>query len=374
MTGSEFLAQMKDVRIPMLSKLGLAEMLKGNMPPFLDQRIACHTEAVIDGGYYKLTYYVKPNYLAIGTDADFILWPLSIIDLQNFCDAFVMTAASDPTDKSSKYFIPPKKIVFNNWLASTCKIPPQALGASDQMTWPVKIGEEQARINAAMIKAGCQITDFSRAKKAYISAPNMANTGGPTKEGVLHFTGWYGTQQIIPNERKVGEWNGQTVYGVQGGDDTGGHEASYADYSHGCDVVYYDCDVNGMAFEFDQICTHPKLHVLVSDQGPFNPRFPNIGPDARAPKTTTAMPAPLGVDANYKGPVFKSTATGLVQMAIGDPAAAASIALADPEASSDGTNPLLILGIGAALAAGAYFLFRKPSEPSAPMFRKSRFA
>lgn len=363
MTGSEFLKQVWDVRIPMLSKLGLNEMLKGNMPSFLDDRIACHTEAVIDGGYYRLTYYVKPNYLAIGTDEDYVLWPLSIIDLQNFCNAQMVTSVSDPNDQTPKWFIATKKLVLNNWYASACKIPPQALGASADMTWPVKIQQEQKQINEQMLKKGCKLTAFCRAKKAYISAPKMANdgsTGGPKTEGILHFTGWYGFEKIIPDERVVGSFNGMPVYGVQAGDETGNHEASYADYSHGCDVIYYDCDVNGMQFTFDELCTHPKLHVLVSDEGMFNPRFPNVGTGVTPPKTTDRMPAPWGAGSDYKGPVFVSDATtGIVKMsAAGDPNAAAAAAAGG--AVSKLPTVAIVAGLGA-LAIGAYFFFKKPT-------------
>lgn len=346
MKGSEFLKQVMDVRNPQLSKLALAEMLRGSEPAFLDQKVSCFTEAVIDGAHYRCDYMVKPNYLAVGDDGDFILWPLTIIDLQAYCDAHVMTG-SDPSDVTPKFFIPPKKLIFNNWYFSECKIAPQALGASNDMTWPLKITAEQDRINAAMQAAGCSVRAFSRAKKAYISAPNMSDKGGPTNEGVLHFTGWY---------NKDGSC-------IQCGDATGGHEASYADYSHGCDLIYYDVVVNGLQYNFDEVCNHPKLWPLVSDQGAFNPRFPNVGPNAKPPRQNLQMPPGGAPPADYKGPVF-ATVGGTAQMtSAGDLPTAAEVAASVDSSPTSKTG--LVLGVGVA-AAGAYLLYRVLKSPSFP--------
>jgi hypothetical protein len=344
MKGSEFLKSVMNERNPALSRLALEEMLRGSTPPFLDERIKCFTEATIDGAYYRCDYYTMPNYLAVGDDSDFMLWPLTFVDLQAYCDAHPLVSGSDPNNPSVKFFIPPKKLIFNNWYFSTCKIEPIPLGASDQMTWPVKIGEEQAAIEAAMQANGCSIRAFNRAKKAYLTAPNMSGTDGPSKVGFLHFTGWYKLKPFGDAWQK--------------GDSSGAHPATYADYSHGCDLVYHDVLVNGAPFEFDQICNDPKLHVLVSDQGAFVPRFPNAGLPVNKESIADAIPSMATPD-GYKGPVFASSG-GLVKMS-------ASGDLPPPGlGTSESASKLpLILGLGA-VAAGAYLLYRTMGSPDIP--------
>jgi hypothetical protein len=358
MTGSQFLKQIKDVRNPVLSQLALKQMLDGNMPDFNSgtRMIDCTTEAVIDGLHYVCTYRVKPQYLSIGVDDDFIQWPLTFIDLQAFCDAHILTSESDGS-KVQQWFIPSKKIVKNTWLWTTrkgCAIEAIPMGPSDDMTWPVKIDLQQQKINAAMKAKGCPITAFSRAKKAYITAPNMVGTGGPMNNGYLHFTGWYKLDGF--------GWQDQ---GYKPVDATGGHEASYADYSHGCDLVYYNCDVNGTPYTYDELCNHPVLWPLVSDQGPFNPRFPNTGSGAKeVMNKTDRMPRGEAPPASYKGPTFATTA-GVVKMSAGaDPTTEKVVDVAPyaGDVAEGGSSKLpLILG-GAGLAALGYFLWKNREQ------------
>jgi hypothetical protein len=354
MKGSEFLKQIKDVRNPILSKLALDQMLAGNMPSFLEERVTCQTEAVIDGAHYVCKYEVKPQYLSIGDDDDFIQWPLTILDLQKFCDSKTLVSDADGTSVQ-QWFIPTKKIVKNTWLttfAKGCPIDAIPLGPSDDMTWPVKIDLQQQKINAAMKAKGCPVTAFSRAKKAYISSPTSVGDGGPVNDGYLHFTGWYKLDGY--------GWQDQGYNPV---DATGGHEASYADYSHGCDLVYCYCTVNDEPFTFDELCNHPKLHVLVSDQGPFNPRHPSSGKFAKpVMNKTTRMPLSHAPPTDYTGPSFASTASGGVAKMSGgsDPTSGvvtpAAVAAATP-AAEPSKLPMLLGGAG--LLALAYWIYRR---------------
>lgn len=341
MKSSDFLKQVMDVRNPVLSQLALAEMLKGNMPSWnFSQRMKCTTSAVIDGLYYECNYFTLPQYLSVGDDADFIQWPLTIIDLQKFCDAHTLTDADGNT--SPKFYIPPKKLVKNTWGQTDCKIAAQLLGASGDMTWPVKIGLEQAKINAAMKAKGCPITAFSRAKKAYITAPNVDGSK-------LHFTGWY--------EPNGFGWEDQTRQGDPSSgyrpqDATGNHEATYADYSHGCDLVYQDVLINGRQYDFADVCRDPKLCVLVSDQGPFNPRFPNAGSPPKA--TPLPSPPPAPTPSGYKGDIYKTNAAG-APVLIKASTLPASAGGAVAESTTSIGNVLLGFGVG----IGGWLLLRR---------------
>jgi hypothetical protein len=324
MKGSEFAKQVWNVADPQRSVLALQAMLAGNMPSFLFRdRIEVVTEAVIDGLYYRGVYGTLPNYLAVGEDDDWTLWPLTIIDLQRFCDAQTLTDADGK--KVTKFFIPPAKLIYRNWLVSACKVLPQTIYPGHYVGPGTEaIVAEDRMIKDAMRAKGCPIEAFIRAKKAYNSAPNVHATGGPVGNGYLHFSGWYypgGNGLLLA---AAPEWGlaahpnadgGSYGHAIQGHDETGGHEASFADYSHGCDLVYWDMTVNGRQYAFDEVCMHPKLWVLVSDQGPFNPRWPSVGegppPSMKPPPSLPPASAP---PSGFSGQSFITKASTLVEV------------------------------------------------------------
>jgi hypothetical protein len=348
-----------NVRGQALDDAGLAAMLAGNVPEWMAAapRIPCQVSASIDGLTYYCVYYVKQNYLTIGEDDDWGTFPLSEVNLQAWCD-------------KTGCFIPPKKIIRDTWDRTDCKIAPQNIyrppagypGPLDAGIEP--IAAEQQMINEAMQQKGCSVNSFSRAKKAYITAPNMDG-------GNLHFTGWYsdgitGYKAADPglaNSKGVVQ-PPRTPYGRawQDGDDAS-HPARYADYSHGCDVVGPTVSINDQEYSFADVCAHPKLHVLVSDQGPFVPRFPNA--NLKPPSPPAPMPNAPETLASFAGPIYKTNSAGIAVLSkAGQPLVRYSVPNA-PATTNSSTSPassprglLTILGLGA-VAIGAYWYWKE---------------
>jgi hypothetical protein len=46
-----------------------------------------------------------------------------------------------------------------------------------------------------------------------------------------------------------------------------GHTWDYVDYSHGLRLIHLTAWLNGEKIELPEILLHPKLHVLISDEG-----------------------------------------------------------------------------------------------------------
>jgi hypothetical protein len=383
MTGSEFLKQMWDVVDPHRDALALKQMLDGNTPNFLNNMRACTTEAIIDGKYYRCTYQVMPQYLAIGSDADFVLWPLTQPSLQAFCNAKMLTFSDGSS--AQRFYIPTRKIVKNTWKQSDCKIIPQPISRVSSSnptghpgTKTETIATEQKMINAAMMAAGCNLRAFSRPKKAYIVRPNLDGRH-------MAFGGWFYPGGNATASGKPFLLSGDPPYrtdvNLGGGSygsqiqpwDSDFHEDTYEDYSHGCDLVYYQCDVNGMSFTFDELCNHPKLHVLVSDEGAFNPRFPNAGPNAlpalnktgRMPPAETVAEAKTNV-ASYAANAASGAVEALNQVEQDSyPTAEAPLGIdgtaragAEP---NEGVFKMFLFGLGAS-AVGAYLIHRAKKE------------
>jgi hypothetical protein len=322
MKGSEFLQQMANVDGPARDQAALKAMLAGNTPSFMESLVECRTGAVIDGLFYECVYRVRPGYLAIGTDEDFVTWPLTEPSLQAYYDA-----------GGNHWYIPPGKLVFETWRQSAVKIPtlavrrPGAAGSHPGTgTWTIDAMQKQ--VNAALAKLGAPLTAFVRAKKAYSARPGLDGAK-------LCFSGWFSPGPPLQPNPYGWSW--------QGLDDMP-HEAAFTDYSHGCDGVYYAVQVNGQQMDFADVCQDPKLHVLVSARGPFNPHFPNSGSGAPKPKAPTVVavagaPVPNG----FQGPIFKTNAAGGLDVVRADN-------IPTQAASNRGGSALGVIAIGAAVS------------------------
>jgi hypothetical protein len=291
MKWSDFVKQMASVSGSKLDALALAEMLReGSTPSWVgNPRYGCYTEAVIDGAYYRCDYKTQQNYLAIGTDEDWGVYGLTEVSLQAWCD--------HPYGGGGVWFIPTRKLVKNNWRFSTCKLPLITIDPHPGEVLASGINgfaTMQTMVNAAMVKKGCSINAFNRARKAYVCGPSMPGDN-------LYFYGWFDLDGVpLQNNNHA----------------SSPHPAkAYSDYSHGCDIVHHDATVNGTAMGIEDVSVHPKLWPLVSDDGPIVLRFPNkgIAIDTSAAAQVAGLPIPEG----YKGPVYKARNGVLQQMSMG---------------------------------------------------------
>lgn len=303
----DFATQVMNVSDPQRDALALKAMLDGHVPSWVGQpEYECTTEALIDGAYYQCRYRVMRNYLPIGEDGDnykdWGVWPLTQKSIAAWCAA-----------KGDRWYLPTKKIVANTWRESRCKINPQPISRVSKTNVAGHPGEgtetivtENRMLFDAMAQKGCPWNTFTRGLKAYAVKPNLDGS-------MQYFGGWFwpGGQGFLtedPGWRKGGIVSGGTFGDfIQGFNDTA-HFSNYEDYSQGVDLVYYNVLVNGVAMDFADVCAHPKLHVLVSDQGPLVPKFPNKG--LVGPATPAPMPPPLSTPPAFKGPEFKTQSNG----------------------------------------------------------------
>ena len=93
----------------------LAELKSGNIPDFLRHLVAITVKATdAEGREHTAVYEVMPDYLAIGSDRDFVRVPMNPHTAQAFCDAF-------------GFVLPTTKMVDDIWLQAISKIVPQPL-------------------------------------------------------------------------------------------------------------------------------------------------------------------------------------------------------------------------------------------------------
>lgn len=94
------------------------------------------------------------------------------------------------------------------------------------------------------------------------------------------------------------------IYGGQGGAVDGwaiqaynstGHFDKYTDYSQGGRLAFRRAFLDDQEVDLVDILQHPVLHVLLSDQGPFYPRYPSVGALRTAIPALVKPPVKLGL-------------------------------------------------------------------------------
>jgi hypothetical protein len=244
-SGSEFVTRLDaetghDIKRDLMIE---EQVLAGNIPPFM--RIV-HPVTVGD----RVTLYVMPDYLCVGSDEDFVRVPLNPMTAQRICDAL---GASMPT----------RKMVDVIWKACETKLDPMPWGPpydSSMMSTDRffrhdrRIRDQFARENG---KLGCLVGGHK--KDVVVSLAVEA----PRDEKVAIY-GWH-------------QSNGNPIQGP--GIQATAHEITYRDYAHGIRLVSLACMVDGKEAQVTDVLKSQELVSLLSDEKAGNTLNPTSNPD-----------------------------------------------------------------------------------------------
>jgi hypothetical protein len=187
---------------------------------------------------HTVTFHVLPDYLAIGSDADFVRIPMWAPTAQRIADVF---SASVPT----------KKMVDLIWNAAQEKIAPAPIPPSAQMMSNAYIEESQKKIEAELV--GKPRGELVAGDKKDLVITNLL-AQHPDRVAI------YGWHQL----------NGKAIQPL-----STVHEATYADYSHGTRLVSLEVLLDGKPARLDDILKNPNLAPILSDEGVIaSPRIP----------------------------------------------------------------------------------------------------
>lgn len=243
--GNEFARSLVELPQKEREEKIVAEIKAGNVPAFLRKLIPVAAANETD----KVTYHVLPDYLAVGSDEDYFLVPLTPHTAQ---------AIADSLDCA----LPTPKIVDDIYAAATIKLIPEPIPPTPAMTTvPVFIQH-----NELVLKQRKQ-------------QPRGGLVAGHKKDVVI-------AKQILTAPGKV------AIYGWHKPDDKpiqplyAGHADSWADYSHGIRLVQRKVTVNDQPRTIDEVLADPKLCVLLSNEGSLpQTRYPSQKvADATSPK------------------------------------------------------------------------------------------
>ncbi len=211
-----------------------AEVLRGNVPDWLRTMATVEMRRTVGGVAHVVRFRVTPDYLAIGSDSDWFLAPLSPLAAQRIADR---TGTSLPT--------PP--MVDAIWRAAVVKLPPDSIAPSAAMITIPVMAEHDRRVHAA---------------RARDPAPPGALVAGHKKDVVL-------TARLDSLPTRV------AIYGWQRADGTNiqplytGHVNWYADYSHGIRLVGRAITIDGQPRDLLAALEDPALAPILLDEGPM---------------------------------------------------------------------------------------------------------
>jgi hypothetical protein len=209
----------------------LHEFLAGNVPNFLRDFVGVELTVGSD----TITYLVMADYLALGTDADYVRMPMNPHTAQAIADKYDCT-------------LPTRKMVNDIWKLSVNKVAPLPWGPPYDATMMStdRIGIHNGRIQEQL--AGKDFKALLSGHKKDVVLTNKLYPSNPNKRVAIY--GWI-------------QLNGQAIQGLN----PSSHEDTYADYSHGIRMIANDVIVNGNPMRMKDVFADPKLCALVSDEG-----------------------------------------------------------------------------------------------------------
>ena len=230
--GREFARQVWSLSGPVRDALIVTQLEAGNIPPFLRHLIPVTVRGETPHGAVHITVCVLPDYLAVGSDTDFLYVPLGL--------KAALAVAARFGD-----VLPTPKLVDAIYAASPVKLVPEPLTASDAMR------------STAYVLRHTELIDLQRALSRQ---PLGTLTSGDKKDLVLTDRLWE-----APGRVAIYGWQRASGRPIQPLSTV--HGERYADYSHGIRLVSRVVYVNGVARGMDDVLADSNLAPLLSREG-----------------------------------------------------------------------------------------------------------
>jgi hypothetical protein len=214
----------------------LEEISKGNLPEFLRKLVPVELQCELENGeHLAATIFVTPDYLAIGSDSDFLRIPMNLHTAVTIAERF-------------GFILPTRKMVDAIYLQSNYHLMPQPLPAGPQMRSTEYYSTHNQLIEDQMNAMGAPLGALvSGDKKDVVMSNRLA-----MNVGRIAIYGWHrGPGEPIQPLSTV-------------------HGANYADYSHGIRLISEWALVNGKLQSIRQLLQDPARARVLSDEGPIH--------------------------------------------------------------------------------------------------------
>jgi hypothetical protein len=237
--GSAFAAQVGDVSGTQRDGVTEQELLAGDIPQFLRHlRPVTLRGRTASGKAVSITVCVMPDYLAVGSDKDFVRVPMGLRAAVAIADRF-------------GFVLPTTKIVDAIYAQADVHVPPEPLTAGPQMRSTAYFVLHNRMVRQESLAEGAKLGMLIAGQKKDLVITNRLRT----HPGRVAIYGWH-----RENGRPIQPLS--TVHGE-----------NYADYSHGIRLVSTIAYVDNKERSLLDILQDPNLAPVVSAEGPI----PKVG-------------------------------------------------------------------------------------------------
>jgi hypothetical protein len=244
--GAAIAARISAMDLPTREKAIVAEVMAGNVPESWRRFVAITVIRTIRDQKVIAQYLVAPDYLAVGSNEDSLLTPLSPRSAQVIADRL-------------ECVLPTRRMVDDIYHAATLKLDPKPIPPSPAMVKVKTWVQHQATIREQASGAAGLIAGH---KKDVVVTNQLT-----TKPGAVAIYGWHRAEASPIQPLYLG------------------HTESWVDYSHGIRLVARAMKVNGKPTTVEEVLANPELSELLSDEGTIpNPRYP------KPPDNSAAIP------------------------------------------------------------------------------------
>lgn len=252
LTGSQFAEYVANMNSRQREQAILTEILAGNLPGFLRKLVPVELTFQPAGGkVLTATIFVMPEYLAVGSDKDFLRIPMNL---------YTASAVASRLG----FILPTRKIVDAIYRQSAFHFSPEPMTPGPQMR-----STEYYRIHNEKIE--------EQSRSLGVSAGTLIS--GHKKDVVV-------TNLLDRNPGRIAIYGWHRLSGAPIQPLSTVHGACYADYSHGIRLVSETAIVNGQARSIYDLLGDPLFAGVFSDEGPI--------PNLHDLITRTAAESPCG--------------------------------------------------------------------------------
>lgn len=246
-------------------------MSAGNVPKFWRRFHPVTVTNAVAGDVHTATFFVAPDYLAVGTDEDYLLTPLTPAVAQRIADRLACV-------------LPTRKMVNDIYVTAAVKLVPQPIPPSPKMITVPVFAQHNEIVRTQRL---AQLTDqplgalVAGHKKDLVITPRLTNAPGK-----VAIYGWHRTNGVPIQPLYLG------------------HADTWADYSHGVRLVLNRMMLDGQPTTVTAVLADPQLAGLLSDEGVvLMPRYetnasPTLPPAASATPATSRTNAMAGVNSS----------------------------------------------------------------------------
>ena len=221
-----------------------AQIAAGNVPDFLRRLCSVGASSIVQGNVVSATFFVTPEYFALGNDANYFLCPMTPGLAQRVANLLQCT-------------LPTRKMVDDVYVQSALKLEPAPIAPSSEMTTVPVFAQHNTMV-------------FEQRANSLATHPLGSLVGGHKKDVVI-------TNKLVtaPPPPRVAIYGWHKIDGTPIQPLYTGHGYFYVDYSHGIRLVHRQMILDEKTADVHEVLADPVLAPVLSDEGAIStPQYP----------------------------------------------------------------------------------------------------